>query len=116
MEGGRSLNISDRIRYSGRGDQSKVAVTQCNFLVNILLGILQRHSLQKALNDRRTTFNWWFTYDVIKNMMTQIMINFFQIIVWPVRPYNVSVPNLYLFRLLEKELSAKEVSEFSIML
>ena len=46
----------------------------------------------------------------------QIMINLPQILVWPIRPYNVSVPNLNLFEPIKTELRAKEVGEFSIML
>ena len=48
-------------------------------------------------------------------MITQIMIYFPQILVWPVRPY-VFAPNLNSFEPLETELTAKEVGEFSIML
>ena len=29
---------------------------------------------------------WWFAYDVIKNMIMQIMINLPQILIWPIRP------------------------------
>ena len=34
---------------------------------------------------------WWFACDVIKNMTMPIMINFSQVLIWPVRPYNVSL-------------------------
>ena len=34
---------------------------------------------------------WWFAYDVIKNMIMQIMINLPKILIWPIRPYNVSL-------------------------
>ena len=41
---------------------------------------------------------YWFSYDMIKNMITQIMINFSQILVWSVRPYNMSsIPNFKSF-------------------
>ena len=29
---------------------------------------------------------WWFAYDVIKNMIMQIMIDLSQILIWPIRP------------------------------
>ena len=34
---------------------------------------------------------WWFSYDVVKIMITQNMINFRQILVCPVRPCNMSL-------------------------
>ena len=49
-------------------------------------------------------------------MVMQIMINFPQILVRPLRPYNMwFVTNLKLIGKLETELWAKEVGEFSIM-
>ena len=34
-----------------------------------------------------SVFNyWWFAYDVIKNMIMQIMIDLSQILIWPIRP------------------------------
>ena len=47
---------------------------------------------------------WWFAYDVIKNMIMQVMIDC------------VSVPNLKSFRPTKTKLWAKEGGEFSIML
>ena len=35
--------------------------------------------------------NWWFAYDIIKNMIMQIMIHLLQILICPVRQYNVSL-------------------------
>ena len=29
---------------------------------------------------------WWFAYDVIKNMIMQVMIDLSQILIWPIRP------------------------------
>ena len=58
----------------------------------------------------------WFSYDVIKSMTMQIMINFFQILGWPLRPYNLSVSNLKSLGQMKRELWAKEVSDFSIIL
>ena len=55
-------------------------------------------------------------YGVIKNMIMQIMINLPQILIWPMRPQKVSVPNLKLFGSIKTELLAKEVGESSIML
>ena len=55
-------------------------------------------AIKKPRRIWRTTRNlspsagyWWFAYDVIKNMTMPIMINFSQILIWPVRPYNVSL-------------------------
>ena len=33
----------------------------------------------------------WFAYNVIKSMIMQIMTNLPQILVWPIRPQNVSL-------------------------
>ena len=35
--------------------------------------------------------NWWFAYDVIKNMTMEVMINWPQILIWPVGPYHLSL-------------------------
>ena len=41
--------------------------------------------------------NWWFAYDVIKNMIMQIMINLPKILMAYKTIERVSVPNLKLF-------------------
>ena len=42
-------------------------------------------------------------------MITQIMINFRQILIWPVRSYNMYVPNLKPLGQFKTELRGKEV-------
>ena len=32
---------------------------------------------------------WWFTYEAIKNVIMQIMINLLPILIWPIRLYNM---------------------------
>ena len=46
---------------------------------------------------------WWLAYDVIKNMIMQIMLNLLQTLVWPTRK-RVFVPDLMLFGLTKTEL------------
>ena len=38
---------------------------------------------------------WWFAYDVIKNMIMQIMINLLQILMWTIRPYDMSLYQIW---------------------
>ena len=64
-----------------------------------------------------------FAYDVIETMTMQIMINLPQILIQPIRPYNMSLnlfggmkTNLNLFGRMKTEFRAKEVGELSIML
>ena len=38
---------------------------------------------------------WWFSYDVIKNMIIQIIINVLQILVWAIRRYNVPLYEIW---------------------
>ena len=45
--------------------------------------------------NRRNLFYWWFTYDVIKNMIMQIIMNLPQILVWDIKPYNVPLYDIY---------------------
>ena len=70
----------------------------------LIIQCLESFTLEKS-------YYWSFAHDVIKNMIMQIMINLLQIVVWPLRLYNVSLPNLWP---MKTELRAKEVGEFSI--
>ena len=57
---------------------------------------------------------WWFAYDIIKNIIMEIMIDLSQILIWHIK--RVSVPNLKSFGQTKTEVRAKEVEEFSVTL
>ena len=58
---------------------------------------------------------WLSEYDVIKSMIMKVMISLPQNLIWPIRPYNMSLPDLKLFRPMKTELFAKEVRGFAIL-
>ena len=54
---------------------------------------------------------WWFAYDVIKDMIMQITINFPQILIWSIRPYNMSLTKFEVIWANENRVTGKKMLE-----
>ena len=84
------------------------SLTNSNWFISVMSSIILPYFIKRQLPVNQLTShkpvvlffkksNWWLAYDVIKNMTMQIMINLPQILLWPIRPYNVSLYQLWTY-------------------